>query len=73
MNTTEQALNSWNLHSHCLTLRQLCEVGINAPVLQMRKPGLHDVKKMSLGHTFVNPHVPLGMNTGLPSQRESVS
>lgn len=57
MNTTEQALNSWNLHSHCLTLRQLCEVGTNAPVLQMRKPGLRDVKKMSLGHTFVSPQI----------------
>lgn len=57
VNTTEQALNSWNLHSHCLTLRQLCEVGINAPVLQMRKPGLRDVKKMSLGHTFVSPQI----------------
>lgn len=57
MNTSEQAVNSQNLQSYHLIPSQRCEVGINALILQMRKSGLHDVKKMSLGHTYVHPQI----------------
>lgn len=57
MNPSEQAVNSQNLQSHRLIPSQRCEVGINALILQMRKPGLRDVKNMSLGHTYVHPQI----------------